>query len=141
MMLLSSLQSFLSPLSVYFITVSVTTVGYGYFHPSTDGTKLFTIFYVIVGVTLIISFVSTFARTVLTDAQDEFISFLHSRLLGYSDPPSAKQRARYYTNLSLASTLLCLLVGTLFYSGNEGWSTLDGLYWAVCTMTTVGYGQ
>lgn len=39
--------------SFYFSTVAVTTVGFGDLAPSTDGSKLFTIFYIAAGVALI----------------------------------------------------------------------------------------
>lgn len=38
--------------SIYFCTVAVTTVGFGDLAPTTDGTKLFTIFYVFTGISL-----------------------------------------------------------------------------------------
>jgi hypothetical protein len=41
--------------AVYFITVSTTTVGYGDLHPTNDNTRLFTIFYVIFGVAIVLS--------------------------------------------------------------------------------------
>jgi hypothetical protein len=31
--------------------------------------------------------------------------------------------------------------GTIFYSKVEGWDILDGLYFSVCTLATVGYGD
>jgi voltage-gated potassium channel Kch len=37
--------------------------------------------------------------------------------------------------------ILVLLVGTVFYHFNEGWSWLDSLYFSVITLTTVGYGD
>ena len=38
--------------------------------------------------------------------------------------------------------LTTLLIGsTLFYSSEEGWSTLDALYFSVMTMSTIGYGD
>lgn len=37
----------------YFSTVAVTTVGFGDLSPTTDGTKLFTVFYVLTGISLI----------------------------------------------------------------------------------------
>ena len=39
--------------SLYFSVVAVTTVGFGDLTPTTDGSKLFTVFYVVVGVALI----------------------------------------------------------------------------------------
>lgn len=37
----------------YFSTVAVTTVGFGDLSPTTDGTKLFTVFYVVTGISLV----------------------------------------------------------------------------------------
>ena len=39
--------------SIYFCTIAVTTVGFGDLSPTTDGTKLFTIFYVFAGISLV----------------------------------------------------------------------------------------
>ncbi|MGI9621929.1 MAG: potassium channel family protein [Acidimicrobiales bacterium] len=44
--------------SVYFSTVAVTTVGFGDLAPTTDGSKLFTIFYLFSGVGLITTFLN-----------------------------------------------------------------------------------
>lgn len=45
--------------SLYFTVVTLTTVGYGDFAPQTDGGKLFTIFYIVIGVGIILSFINT----------------------------------------------------------------------------------
>lgn len=45
--------------SLYFSVITLTTVGYGDFHPTTDAGKLFTIFYIIVGLSIILSFINT----------------------------------------------------------------------------------
>ena len=39
--------------SLYFSVVAVTTVGFGDLSPTTDATKLFTVFYVLAGISLI----------------------------------------------------------------------------------------
>lgn len=45
--------------SIYFTVVTLTTVGYGDFAPQTDAGKLFTVFYIIIGVGIILSFINT----------------------------------------------------------------------------------
>lgn len=47
--------------SLYFSVVAVTTVGFGDVTPSTDTSKLFTVFYIIAGISLITSYLN--ART------------------------------------------------------------------------------
>ena len=42
--------------SLYFCTVAVTTVGFGDLTPSTDSSKLFTVFYILGGVSIIAAF-------------------------------------------------------------------------------------
>jgi len=37
--------------------------------------------------------------------------------------------------------MLLLLIGTVFYHLEEGWSWLDALYFSVVTLSTVGYGD
>ncbi len=45
--------------SLYFSVITLTTVGYGDFAPQTDGGKIFTIIYIIIGIGIILSFVDS----------------------------------------------------------------------------------
>lgn len=45
--------------SLYFSVITLTTIGYGDFSPQTDAGKLFTIFYIIIGLGMILSFINT----------------------------------------------------------------------------------
>ena len=45
--------------SVYFSVITLTTVGYGDFSPQTDAGKLFTIFYITIGIGIVLSFINT----------------------------------------------------------------------------------
>ena len=45
--------------SIYFSVITFTTVGYGDFSPQTDLVKIFTTFYVIIGIGLMFSFINT----------------------------------------------------------------------------------
>jgi voltage-gated potassium channel len=47
--------------ALYFSVVTLTTVGYGDFAPQTDVGKLFTAFYVLVGIGILLTFVTTLA--------------------------------------------------------------------------------
>lgn len=44
--------------SVYFSVVTLTTVGFGDFSPQTDEGKIFTIFYIILGIGMILGFIN-----------------------------------------------------------------------------------
>jgi len=44
--------------SIYFCVVSLATVGYGDLHPTNDVSRIFTIFYILAGVGILVSFFS-----------------------------------------------------------------------------------
>ena len=48
--------------SLYFSVITLTTIGYGDFSPVTDTGKLFTIFYIIIGLGMILTFINTVYR-------------------------------------------------------------------------------
>lgn len=45
--------------SLYFCVVTLTTIGYGDLYPKTDIGKIFNIFYIFIGIGLILSFIQT----------------------------------------------------------------------------------
>lgn len=45
--------------SIYFSVITLTTVGYGDFSPQTEIGKIFTIFYIFIGIGIILSFINT----------------------------------------------------------------------------------
>ncbi len=50
-----------------------------------------------------------------------------------------KQDAQFRILMFVLCTLL--VSATVFYSHEEGWSTIDALYFSVMTMSTIGYGD
>jgi len=44
--------------SLYFTVITLTTIGYGDLHPTTDVSKIFTIFFVLAGVSFILGFLN-----------------------------------------------------------------------------------
>jgi len=57
--------------AIYFATVTMATVGYGDLAPATDGGKLFTIAYVLVGVGLFVTTAAALAEHVIAHARAE----------------------------------------------------------------------
>ncbi|AXG74685.1 two pore domain potassium channel family protein [Flavobacterium arcticum] len=45
--------------SLYFSVVTLTTIGFGDFAPQTDSGKLFTVFYIVMGIGVILTFINT----------------------------------------------------------------------------------
>jgi|OpeIllAssembly_1097287.scaffolds.fasta_scaffold12377_3 voltage-gated potassium channel len=60
------------------------------------------------------------------------VGFVGTFARGLRDP---EFRAIFVLVLSLLAT------GTIFYSGVEGWSALDSLYFSVTTLSTCGFGD
>ncbi|GLR18037.1 potassium channel family protein [Portibacter lacus] len=44
---------------IYFCVITLTTIGYGDLSPITDAGKLFTIFYIVIGLGMILNFIQT----------------------------------------------------------------------------------
>ena len=118
--------------SLYFITVSITTVGYGDFHPSSKDSKIFTAFYAIFGISFVMSNASLLAQYTLLRFQTQLIEYFPTT--NYS-----KSNKKIILTIILTSSLLIL--GTIFYACNESWTAAQSFYWTVQTMTTVGYGD
>ncbi|WP_206484224.1 potassium channel family protein [Thalassotalea sp. G2M2-11] len=56
--------------SVYFCMMTLSTIGYGDLHPTTDLSKIFTMFYAIVGVGLFVAFLTQIAMAQIKDKDD-----------------------------------------------------------------------
>jgi hypothetical protein len=105
-----------------------------------DSSKIFILFYIPLGVTMVLAFCTELVRTVLTDAQDEIIQRFYSWRRGYVRELSTRELSRGRVVLSVAAVLICLFSGMLFFDGNEDWGLLNSFYWSLCIMTTIGYG-
>lgn len=56
--------------ALYFSTITLTTIGYGDISPQTDAGKLFTIFYVLIGVAIIGAFINAILRRTASRRQE-----------------------------------------------------------------------
>jgi len=56
--------------SFYFCFITLATVGYGDFTPKTDAGKLFTIFYILIGIGLLISLFTKLGQALITGLRE-----------------------------------------------------------------------
>lgn len=130
---------------IYFAVVVVTTVGYGDYLPSSDSSKMFTIFFAL------------FALTIVGFSFDSIAKSVHRRTikaikaneekLGIFNKEEALRQRRKRFVLCFGVYILVLVVGTLVFATSIDWPEgsgdkyINGLYLTVITVTTIGFGD
>ena len=69
---------------VYFITVTLLTVGYGDVVPTNDGTRLFTIFMIIFGLIFILKILNDSASSIVMYLLSKLVDFVYSKKINVS---------------------------------------------------------
>lgn len=126
---------------IYFLTVTISTVGYGDFGPTNDKSRVFTIFVILVGLIFIFSIINEFAMWVVETASKRAEELTKGKSLDdiVNDDPYKYYKKYGYT---IGTIGLMVLLGSLFFWQNEeSWTFVMALYWTICTTTTVGYGD
>lgn len=123
---------------LYFITVSVTTVGYGDVVPRTQRDKLFTIVYVTFGIIFVFSSVTDGIGAVLRAMERSAQKQRAMRSTRQGDLEIQGMVRELWWIFAICSVML---VGAVSLCGLQGYGFVDGLFWAFQTTTTIGYGN
>ncbi|XP_016190523.1 two-pore potassium channel 3 [Arachis ipaensis] len=132
--------------ALYFCIVTMCTIGYGDITPNSTITKLFAIFFVLIGFGFIDILLSGMVSYVLDLQENHLLRTVKSR--GEKDARSyiidvKKGRMRIRMKVALAGLVVvfCIGVGVAVLHFVEKLSWLDSFYLSVMSVTTVGYGD
>ncbi|MES1907563.1 MAG: hypothetical protein MHM6MM_000660 [Cercozoa sp. M6MM] len=127
--------------ALYFSVTTLTTIGYGDLSPETAGTRVFTAIYIAVGVSMIAFALSVVGSRVLEGEEEAVAKLLAGDVQSSSNE---KNKAKKWRARILATLLTMMVVLTVFASVIaliEGWRFDKAIYFAIVTLTTVGYGD
>jgi len=123
---------------LYMTFVTITTVGYGDFSPQNDGTKIFFIFWIFFGLSVVATGLAMLVDT-STQAVDTSNAGIYRKTINAIDTKIGKTLRKLMFEILLL--LLFIAGGAIWVCTVEGFPFVTGIYWAVQTLTTVGYGD
>ena len=80
---------------IYFITVSITTVGYGDYSPDNNSGRMFTCFYVLIGIIVVFGAINDFAQNMIAKAEAHALEKLDD------DPTDDKVKQYTYSYVTI----------------------------------------
>jgi len=121
--------------SFYFCVTTFTTVGYGDLFPVNPWAKVFNIFFITFG----LSIVAASLATLVAWADDR--SHHHDSLKRVRQTRREMVQGVTWSLVRHVATLIFFLtIGAVWYWKVEGGTPLDSFYWATITSSAVGYG-
>ncbi|XP_022751956.1 two pore potassium channel c-like [Durio zibethinus] len=133
--------------ALYFIVVTLCTIGYGDIVPDTTFTKLFTCFFILIGFGFIgillnglVTYICDRQESVLLSTVDEnrFNTMVQTYMI---DKAKGRMRIRMKVCLALVVVVGCVAIGTVAVHFLENLDWVNSFYLSVTSVTTVGYGD
>ena len=118
----------------FYVPLFIPLSGYGTLAPSTAAGKIIFIFYAIFGIPLALVFLAHIGSII-----DKFI---HASLRPVRKRWGSKvSRTMAMAMLFLVTIVFFILIPGAIFSGIETWTYLESVYYAVVSLTTVGFGD
>jgi hypothetical protein len=132
----------------YFICVTLTTIGFGDFVPSDDSSRIYCVFFIMVGLGGIMGVLAQYFDNMVTYLENRLAGQLRSDALAESRKHNLEgEKAEvddywsHYIKIVTSLGLIFLAIGlgvVVVCEWNE-WTFIAGLYWTVTTAMTIGY--
>ncbi|XP_054935285.1 potassium channel subfamily K member 6 isoform X2 [Physeter macrocephalus] len=124
--------------ALFFASTLVTTVGYGYTTPLSDGGKAFSIAFALLGVPATTLLLTASAQRLSLPLTHAALSRL-SRRWGCHRPRAARWHPAVL--LGVVVTICFLVPAAAFAHLEEAWSFLDAFYFCFISLSTIGLGD
>ena len=127
--------------TVYFITCTISTIGYGDIAPTTDTSRVFTIFVILIGIFGVTVVMANFFGSLIKNMIDSCIDILYPNDKDSEDDITAP--THYVAKIGIVIFLFFSIsvVSVLFLTQEHDETIIVGLYWTVVSITSVGYGD
>ncbi|XP_039384366.1 potassium channel subfamily K member 3 [Mauremys mutica] len=122
--------------SFYFAITVITTIGYGHAAPSTDGGKVFCMFYAVLGIPLTLVMFQSLGERINT-----FVKYLLHRIKKCLGMRRAEVSMANMVIIGFFSCISTLCIGAAAFSYYEHWSFFHAYYYCFITLTTIGFGD
>ncbi|KAM4695258.1 potassium channel subfamily K member 17 [Discoglossus pictus] len=121
--------------SFFFSVTAITTIGYGNISPTTVGGRIFCIFFALFGIPLNLILLNRLGQKML--------SVVHrgAEFLGKKVGKQKTARILVSCCALMIGLLLFFFLPPLLFTGFEGWTYEEGIYYSFITLSTIGFGD
>jgi hypothetical protein len=119
--------------SMFFVTQTLSTTGYGYPAPSSDGSKLFTIFFILIGISVVFAGIHDFLYANLGVLRNLFCKKYSSRQIAHDLESGDIYHHRKYLVRMIFGLALTVVLGAIVIKYNEDLTWTTAFYFIVET--------
>lgn len=125
---------------LFFVIQTITTVGYGYPHPTDDASRLFTIFFILIGIFVVFEGLNDFIFNNVAKVKEWFGIEPRAAI---EDNITAEElyKNRILTFRITFGFVALVIASAAILQASEHWSWIRAFYFMVETTSTVGYGD
>lgn len=119
--------------SIFFVAQTLSTIGYGYPAPSSEGSKLFTIFFILIGISVVFAGIQDFLYANLGVLRNLFCKKYSSRQVAHDLESGDIYHHRKYLVRMIFGLALTVVLGAIVIKYNEDLTWTTAFYFIIET--------